>query len=139
MSNTYSAVVTGSFQPNTDQIAIEIDAAANTTLKIKKIRITQDDGTNAATADTYRAINLITESVGTAGGSTYTPIPIDANAPASTASVKIGPAAKGTVATTIDSLSIHSGTDFFWQAADEDDKITILPGGIFSIVINVAG
>ena len=138
MTSVYSAVVTGSFQPNTDQIAIEIDAAANTTLKIKKIRITQDDGTNAATADAYRAVDLITESVGTAGGSTYTPIPIDANAPASTASVKIGPAAKGTVATTIDTLSIHSGTDFFWQAADEDDKIVITPGSIFAIVVNAA-
>src|SRR5215831_7179636 len=139
MTNIYSAVVTAGFTLNTDQLAIEIDAPANTTIKIKKIRVTVDDGTGLTTDDNYHSIDLITESVAGTGGSTYTPIAIDANAPASLSTVKIGPMTKGTVASTIDALSIHAGTDYYWAAADEDDKIVITPGSIFGIVINQAG
>ena len=140
MTNVYSAVVTGNFSVNTNSLAIEIDAPANTTIKIKKIRITDTDGTLAPTNmnDYYRDVSLVIESVAGTGMSTYTPIEIDDNAPASVSTVKIGPGTAGTIATTIDSLSLHSATDFFWQAADEDDKIVVTPGSIFGIVINPA-
>lgn len=136
MTNVYSAVVTGAFTANTDKLAIEIDAPANTTIKIKKIRVTSDDGTGTITDDAYREIKLVTESVAGTGGSSYTPIDLDDNNNPSVSTVKIGPMAPGTISTTVDVLSVHSGTDFYWSAADEDDKIVVTPGGIFGVVIN---
>ena len=138
MTSTYSAVVTGYFQPNTDQIAIEIDSPASSIIKIRKIRITTTDGQDTAVKDAHKAVDLIIESVGTTGGSLYTPIPVNANNPASACTVTVGPAAKGTVFQTVDTMSVHSGTDYLWQAADDDDKIVIQPGQIFAIVVNPA-
>lgn len=137
MTNTYTAVISGNFPPNTDNLAIEITAPANQTIKIKKIRITDADGTATTVNDFHRRVKLVTESVA-GGGTSFTPITLDGNAPASNSTVTTGPTAVGTVATTIDCLSIHSATDFFWQAADEDDKIVLTPGQIFGIVVNTA-
>lgn len=135
---SYSAVVTGYFTPGTDQIAIEIDAPANTIIKIKKIRITHSDGQHANVEDSYKALDLVIQSVGTTGGSLYTPIEVNDSATVSKCIVTVGPAPKGTIFQTIDTISIHAGTDFVWQAADEDDKIVIQPGQIFAVVVNAA-
>ncbi|HSW92016.1 MAG TPA: hypothetical protein VLG09_05205 [Candidatus Saccharimonadales bacterium] len=138
MTYIYSAFVQAAFTANTDTLAIELDAAANATLKIRRIRVSHGDGTQTTSADYFREVRLITESVAGTGGVTYTPIPKDANDTASTATVKTGLATIGTVDKTIDSLSIHSTSDFFWQAADEDDKIIVKPGAAFGIVVNPA-
>ena len=139
MTKTYSAQVTGAFDLNTDKLAIEITAAANTTVKIKKIRVFHDDGTATVTSDYHKKVKLVRESVAGTGGGSYTPLKLDANASASASTVKTGVFTVGTISDTIDALSIHSTTDFYWQAADEDDKIVVAPSGIFGIVINPAG
>ena len=139
MTYHYAAVVTGAFAPNTDSLAIEIDAPANVTIKIKTIRITDTDGTLAPTNmnDYYRKVKLVTCS--TSGtGSAFTPIEIDDNNTASVCTVETGPGTPGTIASTIETLSIHSTTDYIWQAADEDDKIIVKPGGIFAVIVNPA-
>lgn len=134
----YTAVITGNFSANTDSLAIEIDAPANTTIKIKKIRVTDGDGTGLTTNDYHRKVKLVTQSVAGTGGSTYTPTDIDDNSTSAVSTVKTGPMTVGTISSTIDLLSVHSGTDFFWQASDEDDKIVVTPGSIFGIVISPA-
>lgn len=139
MTEKYSAFVTANFSANTDTLAIEIDAAAGATIKITKVRVTTDDGTGLTVDDAHREITFITESVAGTGGSTFTPIDLDDNNSASVTTVKTNLGTIGTISKTIDILSVHSGTDFYWQAADEDDKIVISPGGIFGIVINPAG
>lgn len=138
MTNVYSAVVSASFSQNTDSLAIEIDVPAGITVKIKKIRVTNDDGTGLSTRDAHTKIMMHTESAGGTGGSTYTAIDLDDNTTPSLCTVKIGPMGPGTLATTIDMVSVHSATDFFWQAADEDDKIVVKPGDIFAIMVNPA-
>ena len=138
MTTTYIAVVSGAFPTNDDYLATEITAPSTKTIKIKRIRITQDDGTQTVTADAFKSVSFIIESVAGTNGTSFTPISLDGNAPAATSTVKIGPMTKGTVATTINTLSIHSGTDYFWQAADEDDKIVLTPSSIFGVVINPA-
>ena len=135
MTGTYSAVVTGGFVPNTDSLAIELDAPANTAIRIKKIRITPTDGTDTTVNDFHRKIKLVFCST-TGTGSAYTPIELDDNGTPSITTVETGPATAGTISTTLDTISLHSGTDFLWQAADEEDKIVIQPGGIFAIVVN---
>ena len=135
MPASYCAYVQGSFVTTGDNLAIEIDAAANVTLKIKRIRIMHNDGTATASSDYYHRIKLITESAGGTGGSSFTPIPINSNSTASTATVKTGLTAVGTIDKTIDTMSIHNTTDFEWKALDEDDKITIKPGSLFGIVV----
>lgn len=140
MTYTYSANVQSGFTINTDSIAVEITAPSNTTLKIKKIRITQDDGTATTSSDYCRKIKIVTESSAGSGGSSYTPITTDQNEPVSVATVNInsGSFTVGAIDATIDKLSLHSATDFIWQAGDDDDKITVKPGGIFAVVINPA-
>lgn len=139
MTTTYTAVMSGNLAPATDTLLIEIQTPSNQTIKIKKIRISYGDGTQLVVADGTKSVALITESVAGTGGSTYTPIALDGSTTASTATVKTGLMTKGTVASTIDDMSIHSGTDFLWQAADEDDKIVLTPGSIFGIVVNASG
>ena len=140
MTYIYSAIVQSNFTANTDQLAVEITAPANRTLKIRKIRITHGDGTATVTSDYYRRIKIVTESVAGTGGGAYTPINTDGNDTVSVATVNINTGAfvPGTVSKTIDINSIHCTTDFSWQARDEDDKIIVLPSGIFGLIINPA-
>ena len=140
MPTVYSVQVTTGFQTDLDQIAVEIDAPANKEIKIKKIRIMHDDGTGTTTADYHTRVKLVRESAAGSGGASYTPIPIDANAPAATSTVNInsGSFLPGTISNTIDTISLHSGTDFFWQAESEDDKIVVAASGIFAVVLNPA-
>ena len=138
MAQVYSAHVTASFDQNADKLAIEIAAAANTTIKIKKIRVSHGNGTGTATTDYYKSVKLVRESAGGSGGTAYTPVKLNASSADSTATVKTGPFTVGTITDTINVFSVHSGTDFLWSAADEDDKITVAPGGIFAIVVNPA-
>jgi hypothetical protein len=138
MTNVFSAYATANFIVNTDSLAVEITAPANTTIKIKKIRISHADGDETVTSDYYRKVQLVRESVAGTGGSTFTPIDLDDNNNASVSTVKTGAFTPGTVSDTVDVLSIHSVTDFYWSAADDDDKIVILPGGIFGIILNPA-
>jgi hypothetical protein len=138
MTYIYAATVQAAFSTNADSLAIEITAPANTTVKIRRIRITHGDGDETTSSDYYREVRLVRESVAGSGGSSYTPIPLDANDPASVSTVKTGAFAVGTIDKTIDSNSVHSTTDFYWQARDEDDKIIVAPGGIFGVIINPA-
>jgi len=117
---------------------MELDAAANDSIKIRRIRIMHGDGTATVSADYHRKVKLITESAGGTGGSTFTPVAKDANATAASTTCKTSLTAVGTIDKTLDIQSQHSATDFIWQAADEDDKIVIKPGGIFGIVVNPA-
>lgn len=138
MTNVYCANVTAPFPSSSDRLAIEIDAPANTTIKIKKIRISDDDGTSLLTSDVHKEIRLIRQSSAGTGGNTFTPINLDDNTTPSIATVKTGGAGflPGTIRDTIDALSLHSVTDFYWSAADEDDKIVVLPGDSFGIILN---
>ena len=139
MTTIYTAQVSAEFNFNEDNLAIEIAAASNTTVKIKQIRVMTDDGTRVDTIDHYKSVKLVRESAAGTGGSSYTPIKRDPSSAASGSTVKTGAFVVGTVSETIDSLSVHSVTDFYWSAADEEDKITVEPGGIFGIVLNPAG
>lgn len=138
MTTVYSAQVTAACKINTDSLTVEITAPANTTLKIRKIRISDGDGTGLTVSDYHREAKLVFESVAGTGGNTYTPIDLDDSATPSLSTVNTGAFTPGTISTTLDSLSIHSATDFYWSAADEDDKIVVTPGGIFGLILNPA-
>ena len=140
MTYVYSAVVQSAFSTDLDTLAIEITAPANTSVKIRKIRVFTSDGTDTTSFDHNKKIKLVLESVAGSGGSSYTPIALNANNPASVSTVNIAPVSTvfstGTISTTIDVNSVHSDTGFYWHASDEGDKITIAPGGIFGITVN---
>lgn len=138
MTNVYSVYEQGAYTANTESLAVEIDAPANVELRIRKIRISASDGTDTTVPDYYTKVRLVVESAAGTGGSSFTPVPNDASAPAAASTVNTGPFTLGTVSKTIDTLSIHSGTDFNWEAKDEDDKIVIAPGGIFGLTLNPA-
>ena len=138
MPQVYSAHITAGFDQNTDKLAIEITAPSNTTIKIKKIRVSHGNGTGTITTDYYKTVKLVRESAAGTGGTSYTPVKMNANSVDSTATVKTGPFTVGTITDTVNILSVHSGTDFLWSAADENDKIVVSPGGIFGIVVNPA-
>jgi len=138
MTNIYSIYEQGAYNANSESIAVEIDAPAGTEVKIRKIRIMASDGTDTTVPDYYTGVRILTESLAGTGGVAFTPVPNDANAPAAVSTVNTGPFTLGTVSTVIDDLSIHSGTDFNWEARDEEDKIVIAPGGIFAITLNPA-
>lgn len=140
MTHVYSAVVQSAFSTDTDSLAIEITAPANKYVKIRKIRVFTSDGTDTTSFDHNKKVKLITESAAGSGGTSYTPITLNANDPASVCTVNIAPATTaftiGTISTTIDIFSIHSDSGFIWHASDEGDKISIAPGGIFGVTVN---
>ena len=139
MVYVYSAYVQAGFTVGTDQLAIEITAPSTREIKIRQIRVTIGDGTATATSDFHRKIKIITESAAGTGGASYTPIALDQNMPASTATVNTGAFTVGTIDNTIDVNSQHSTNSYKWQAVDEDDKIVIKAAGIFGVTINTAG
>jgi hypothetical protein len=94
------------------------------------------DGTATASADYQRRVKLVTESVAGTGGSTFTPVPLNANSGTSVVTVKTGLTAGGTLDKTVDTMSQHNTTDFLWEAKDEDDKIVIKPGAMFAVVVS---
>ena len=139
MPGVYSAQAFAALDANTDQLLIEVTAPSNVGIKIRKIRIMHADGTETVTADYHKKVKLVRESVAGTGGSSYTPIKLDANSAAAGSTVKTDLSAVGTISDTIDVFSIHSVTDFYWQAYDDDDKISVEPSGIFGVVVNPAG
>jgi hypothetical protein len=139
MTNIFCAQITASTVTNTDNLVFEIDAPANTTVKIRKISITHGDGTDTTTPDYYKEMRLVRESAAATDGTPYTPIQLDGNNTGSSSTVNTGAFTPGTVSDTIDSLSIHNTTDFYWSAADDEDKIVVQPGGIFGVIVNPAG
>lgn len=140
MTTIYSAIVQSIFAANTDTLAIEIDATTNATVKIRKIRISHDDGTATTSSDYQRKVKLVRESSAGSGGSSYTPIPVDSNTTASVSTVNInsGSFTPGGISSTLDIQSQHSSCDFVWEALDEEDKIIVAPGGIFGVTVNPA-
>lgn len=139
MTTSYIATVTAYLPIGKDRTVIEINAPAATTIKIKKIRVTFGDGTQTVVADGTKLVSMVAASTSGTGGTTITPTSPDPNAPAAASTVKSGPMYKGTVTAVIDANSIHSGTDFIWHAADEDDKIVITPATMFALVENCSG
>lgn len=95
------------------------------------------DGTTTVTDDYHKCVKLVRESVAGTAGTSYTPIKLDPNSSASTSTVKTGSFIPGTISDTVDIISVHSGTDFYWSAADEDDKIVVAPSGIFGIIMTM--
>lgn len=138
MVYVYSAYVQANFTVGTDKLAIEIDAPANKTIKIRQIKVVYGDGTAAASADFHRKVKVVTESAAGSGGASYTPVPLDQTVPASASTVNTGAFTVGTIDQTLDVNSQHSSNSFIWKAVDEDDKIVLKPGSIFAIVVNTA-
>lgn len=140
MTYVYSAVVQSAFSTDTDTLAIEITAPANQSVKIRKIRVFTSDGTDTTSFDHNKKVKLVLESAAGSGGSSYTPITLNANDPASVSTVNVAPSSGsftlGTISSTIETISVHSDTGLYWHAADEGDKITIPPGGIFGVTVN---
>jgi len=135
MVSIYSAFVQASLTANADTTVIEIDAPANAIIRIRAVRVMHGDGTATASADYQRRVKLVTESVAGTGGATFTPVGLNANSGTSNVTVKTGLTAAGTVDATVDVMSQHSSTDFWWDAKDEDDKIVIKPGAMFAVVV----
>ena len=138
MTNVFTVAATVKCPVGLDCLAVEITAPANIEIKIKKIRIIEGDGTGLAVLDYYKTIKVVTESAAGTLGTAYTPIDIDDNNTPAVATVKTGPMGLGTIDKTIDQLSLHTNTDFYWAASDEDDKIVIKPGGIFALQVNTS-
>lgn len=138
MPDVYCASVVSELSVVIDSLTIEITASPNKTVKIKRIRVMHGGGSETLTSDYHRNIKLVFESVAGTGGNVFNPVKMDPNSNPSTSSVIVGAFKPGTISDTLDSLSVHSATDYNWAAADEDDKITLAPGGIFGIILNVA-
>jgi hypothetical protein len=138
VANVYSVNVVSQCAPNTDNTVVEIEASGVKVVKIKKIRIMHGEGDETVTADYHREIIIGKQGAAGTGSSAYTALKLDQNAPAATSTIRIGAFTGAGDHELTNVISAHSSVDFFWQAADEDDKIVIRPGGIFKLIINPA-
>lgn len=136
MVSIYSAFVQASLTVNTDNYVVELGPPAGAVIRIRTVRVMHGDGTATTSADYQRRVKLVTESVAGTGGATFTPVPLNANSGASSITVKTGLTVGGTIDQTVDTMSQHNTTDFFWEARDEDDKIVVKPGELFAVVVS---
>ncbi len=138
----YSANVqaTTNTSTNTSDTFIEIKAAASTTYRVKRVRVTYGDGTQTAGVDNVLKIMLYRWTTASAGsGTSFTPIKKDPLSPASGATcvIKNGTTALALGSTTeiCDVISPNGRAAFEWVARDEDDYWRLVSGACFAIVI----
>jgi hypothetical protein len=130
---------------NTEDVFIELKAAASTTFKVKRVRVGFSDGTDTTGQDNHFRIKFARWDTTTAGtSSTLTPVPKDQNKAASgltsakgkttTTALALG---TGTV-TVVDLISVNGRALYEWLARDEDDYIVVKPAGCFAVVLQSA-
>jgi hypothetical protein len=129
---------------NTDDVFVEIKAAASVIFKIKRVRVGFGDGTQTAGVDNHFRIKMMRWDTTTAGSSTVaTIVPKNANLAAASASgkVKTGTTALAlgtTNVTTVDVLSVNGRALYEFLARDEEDYIVVKPASCFGLVLSSA-
>ncbi len=129
---------------NTEDTFIELKAAANTTIKIKRVRVGFSDGTATAGVDNHFRIKLARWDTTTAGAGVTTGTQSrNANAPAATATTKVKAGATAlalgtTNVTIIDLISVNGRALYEWLARDDDDMFVTKTAGFFAVVLQSA-
>lgn len=126
---------------NTEDVFVEVKAAASVIFKIKRVRVGFGDGTQTAGVDNHFRINFSRWDTTTAGTSaTPTIIAKNANLAAASASAKVK---SGTTALalgttnvqTVDLISVNGRALYEFLARDEEDYIVVKPASCFGVVI----
>jgi len=143
---TTNVQATSNSSINTEDLFLELKAAAGTTIKIKRVRVGFSDGTATAGVDNHFRVRLYRYTTTTAG-TTGTPgvdrVPRNVNSNAATATSK-GKATTtacviGTTSvTTSDIVSVNGRALYEWLARDDDDMIVTLTAGCFCVAIQSA-
>lgn len=129
---------------NTDDVFVEIKAAASVIFKIKRVRVGFGDGTQTAGVDNHFRIKFMRWDTTTAGSATTsTIIPKNANlaAASATGKQKTGTTALAlgtTNVTTVDILSVNGRALYEFLARDEEDYIVVKPASCFGLVLSSA-
>ena len=134
---TCNVAATSNTSTNTDDIFIELKAAASTTLLLKRVRATSHATTPA---DNEVQIRVTRNSAATAGsGTAYTPLKRRQSSPAATVTglVKNGATALalGALTDTPIRASFNQRGAFEWIARDKDDYIECVAAQYIEIVI----
>ncbi|WP_411753322.1 hypothetical protein [Serratia sp. (in: enterobacteria)] len=124
---------------NTEDTFLELAAAANKLIKIKRIRIGFGNGTQTAGVDNHFRVRIVRKSAAGATGVGSTEVARDPTgvATATVATEKNGTTAfsVGTVSDVIDQIAPNGRMLYEFIARDEDDKIVSTAGGILGILI----
>lgn len=144
----YTTVVqaTSNSTINTEDLFLELKAAASTIIAIKRVRVGFSDGTDTTGQDNHFRIKLVRYTT-TTGGTTTTPAvdrtPRNANLATATAASKgksgTTACALGTGSVTIVDLVSPNGRALYeWLARDEHDMIITTVAGCFCVAIQSA-
>lgn len=143
---TTNVQATSNSSTNTEDLFLELKAAASTVIKIKRVRVGFSDGTDTAGVDNHFRVKLV-RYTSTTGGTTTTPgvdrIPRNANLSTATATSKgksgTTACALGTGSVTIvDLVSVNGRALYEWLARDDDDMIVTTVAGLFTVAIQSA-
>lgn len=141
----YTTVVqaTSNSSTNTEDLFVELKAAASTTIAIKRVRVSFSDGTDTAGIDNHFRVKLVRYTT-TTGGTTATPTvdrtPRNANATSATATSKgksgTTACALGTGSVTVVDLVPPNGRALYeFLARDDQDMIVTTAAGCFCVAI----
>lgn len=139
---TVNVQATSNTTINTDDVFVEIAAAAGKIFKVKRVRCGYSDGTATVGVDNYFRIKIMRWDTTTGGSSSsYTPLPRDGNAVAAISACKIK---NGTTAlalgttnvTTLDIISVNGRALYEWLGRDDEDLIVVKPASLFSVVVS---
>lgn len=146
---TYVASLIAPFLVGSNTCAVQIDAANNATVKVKRIRIHFGDGREPTTDDMYAVIQYCVNTATSGGnssnnntnnftnGSAQNIHPADANDPSPQSVVTfLGSPLK--ITQLKEQFMKNSNTRFHWQAENEDDKWIVSPGNYFTVNITPA-
>lgn len=134
---TVNVAATSNGTVNTDDIFIELDAAASTTCLLKRVRVSSHA---IAPADNEIQIRVTRNSAATGGsGSAFTPLKRRQNSPASTTAALIKNGATGLATGALTDTVLRSAVNqrgvWEWIARDKDDYIECVAGEFIEIVI----
>ena len=120
---------------NTEDTFMDIDAAANEVIKVKRIRVSH----NTAASDSNTRIKIFRKTAIGAGSTAGTIVRKDPLAAAtnSAATVKNGTStyAVGTTTDLVDEVQVNGRGIWEWVARDADDMIIAASGGIIGVNI----
>jgi hypothetical protein len=126
---------------NTEDVFLEVKAAAGVIFKIKRVRVGFGDGTQTAGVDNHFRIKFARWDTSTAGTSASpTIVAKNANLAAASATAK---SKSGTTAlalgttnvVVVDLISVNGRALYEFLARDEEDYIVVKPASCFGLVI----
>lgn len=135
---TVNVAATSNGTANTDDVFIELDAAASTTCLVKRVRVASH-ATTPADNEIQIRVTRNSAAASFTSGTSFTPLKRRQNSPAATTASTVKNAANnatvGALTDTVLRSAVNQRGVWEWIARDKDDYIEMAAGAYIEVVI----